>query len=294
MSVLVLFDLFQEIGILLVHQLNDALGDQGHAVTLAGGQPLDDRAGDHVGDFAQAHGIGLPLFGDQGQSSPCALADAHRQMPRLAAHGHDNVPTHRGQRVVHQVGDDHRPHLPRGLKAKSRHALRKGQVVVDGLGYVHRAQIVAHLLRSCAHLVGRRGRVIPANGHQVGDPDLDQGLDGRLEVLRGLGRVGARGLENNAPTAMDAADVVDRQVTNLGLAADQVLEPLLEPFYRKPVVDGPDGHRVDHAVDPRRWPSTGQNAYCFELVCCWHAFLLKITDLLISQARGSVKPGSGQ
>ena len=118
----------------------------GHAVGAAGGAALDDGAGEDVDERLQADPPAGELLGYERQGGARRLADAERQVPRLAAHGGHEVPARCRLAVDHQVLDDLDAVVPRGLKAEGVDVRRQVQVVVDRLRDMHHAQAPFRLL----------------------------------------------------------------------------------------------------------------------------------------------------
>jgi hypothetical protein len=81
------------------------LGDDRHAVAAPLAQPLDDGAGQRVHDCLEPHGR-LELLADHRQRRAGRLADAERQMARLAPQSDDEIPAGSRLRVDHQVLED--------------------------------------------------------------------------------------------------------------------------------------------------------------------------------------------
>ena len=170
-------------------------GQHGHAEVPSHGLPLDDRPFDDVADGGEGDVAGGELLGDHGQRRAGRLADAERQVSRLASHGHHHVPAPGGPRVLHEVAHQLDARVAGGLEAEGRHVRRQGQVVVDRLRDVHAADGALRVLADGAR---RERGVVAADRHQVRDARLLQRLDHRARGLRRLGRVLARGAEHGA------------------------------------------------------------------------------------------------
>ncbi len=64
-----------------------------------------------------------------------------------------------------------------GLEAEGRHSIRKGEVVIDSLGYVGNPDLP---LGRLGHLKRSECRIVAADGHEMGDAQLLERLDGAL------------------------------------------------------------------------------------------------------------------
>ena len=79
----------REIG--LGEDLRDALGEDGNAIAATVREPLDDRARERIDDGREPR-RSLKFLGDERERGARGLADAEREVPRLAAHGDDEIP----------------------------------------------------------------------------------------------------------------------------------------------------------------------------------------------------------
>ncbi len=140
------------------------------------------------------------FFRDDGKRRGRSLADAQREMSGGAAHADDDIPARGGAGVFHQIARELDAVMPRGLEAERRRRAGQRQVVVNRLGHVGHLDFALALLGDHA---GGKGRVVAADRHQVGDAELLESGKDILHLLRGLGRVRARGAENGTALEMD-------------------------------------------------------------------------------------------
>ena len=94
------------------------------------------------------------------------LADSEGQMAGFAAHGHDKVPARCGVGVHHEILDNLDGDMPGRLKTERRNAIRKIEVIVDGLRHMHNLNAPGHLFLQFER---REGRIVSADGHQARD-----------------------------------------------------------------------------------------------------------------------------
>ena len=147
------------------------------------------------------------FLGDDRQRGAGRLADAEREVARLASHRDDDVPAPRGPGVLHQVSHELDADVPGGLETERGHVRRQRQVVVDRLRHVHAADGAGRVLADVAR---RERRVVAANRDEVCDARLLQRLDHGPRRLGRFGRVLARGPEHRAPEQVHPRHVVDR------------------------------------------------------------------------------------
>ncbi len=119
-----------------VQALDQALGEDRHAVGAAVGQALDDRADQGVDHLVEPIRSRAELFRDQRERRAGGLADAEREVAGFAAHRDHEVPARGGLRVDQQVLHDAGADVARGLVAEGVDALGQIEIVVDGLGHV--------------------------------------------------------------------------------------------------------------------------------------------------------------
>ena len=189
------------------------------------------------------------LLGDERERGARAHAHAEREVSGRPAHGDHEVPAPRGLRVLHEVLDELRAELARGLEPEGRDAMRQRQVVVDGLRHVTDGDLPARLLLHAGRGVGR---IVAADGHEVLDAQGRQGLDDVGHLFGALGRVLARCADDGAAAHVDARDFVGMEVHDVRrVALGQPLEPVADADHFKTLFPGLEGDRADHAVDPR-------------------------------------------
>ena len=138
-SVLVALDVLQlgELG--RIELVDEALGQHRDAEVAPHRPPLDDRAFDDVADRGKRHARRGTFLGDERERGSGRLADAEREVARLAPHRDDDVPAARRPGVFHQVSDQLDSDVPGGLEAERGHVRRQRQVVVDRLRHVDAA-----------------------------------------------------------------------------------------------------------------------------------------------------------
>ena len=91
-----------------------------------------------------------------------------------------------------------------GLEPEGRDAVRKRQIIVDGLRHVANRDCAIRFLfdAGCGE-----GRVVPADGHEVLDVEGGQRLDDVGHLLGVLRRIVARGADHGAAPKMDAGNL---------------------------------------------------------------------------------------
>ena len=188
-------------------------------------------------------------------------------MPRLPAHGDDEVPARRGPGIHHQVLHDVHADVTRGLEAEGVHRWGQVQVVVDGLGHMYHVDAPTGLL---FHPHGRVGRIVSADGDEHGDVQAEQGNHHVLQMLGIPGGIGPGDAKEGPAPEVDAAHLVD--VEDLDMAD----VPLHDPFEAVPDAQhldafevGPDGGGTDDAIDPRRRPSADEDGKSLGVAHNW-------------------------
>ena len=136
--------------------------------------------------------------------APGRLADAEREVARLAPHGDDEVPARGRLGVDHQVLDDLDAVVARRLEPERVDVAGQVEVVVDRLRHVDDADAAAGLL---LELHRRVGRVVAADRDELRDVQAQQRDDRVLEVLRVLRRVRAGDADVRPAAEVDAADL---------------------------------------------------------------------------------------
>ncbi len=185
------------------------------------------------------------------------LADAEREVARLAPHRDHEVPARGGPGVDHQVLHDLDADVARGLEAEGVDVGGQVEVVVDRLRHVDDVDAALRLLRE---LHRRERRVVAADRDQLRDVQAQQRDHGVLEVLGVLGRVGARDADVRAAAEVDPAHLVDRERPHVvDVALHDPLEAVADPEHLDALEQAADGGRADHAVDAGSGPAPDQD-----------------------------------
>src|SRR5262249_57519264 len=102
-------------------------------------------------------------------------------MPRGSSHDDHEIPAMSGAGIFHQVVDDFETVLTRCFKAECRRLSRKGQIIVDGFGYMTHPNLTG---RELGHLTGRVHRIVTADGYQVSHLQSFQSSYDPFHILR--------------------------------------------------------------------------------------------------------------
>ena len=195
---------------------------------------------------------------NDGERGGGGLGDAEREMPGRAPHADDEIPARGGARVLHQVAHNVNAVVARRFVTERRRRTGQGQIVVNRLGHVRDADFAIALF---GHDAGGKCRVVAANRHKGGDAELFKDAEDIFHLLRGLGRVGARGAENRAAPDVNVLHVADGQrAAILHLALRQPFEAVAEADDFVSLVDAFDGGGGDDAVEARSRAATNQNS----------------------------------
>ncbi len=257
-SVLVALDVLQlgELG--RIELVDETLAQHRDAEVAPHRPSLDDRAFDDVAERGKRHVRRRVFLGDKRERGSGRLADAEREVARLAPHRDDDVPTASGPRVFHQVSYQLDSDVPGGLEAERGHVRRQRQVVVDRLRHVHAVDGAGRVFADVAQ---RKRRVIAANRHEVCDARLLQRLDHGPRRLGRGGRILARGPEHRPAEQVHPRHIVDRERPQPGrIPADEVLEPIANADDLEALVECLDGRGRDDGIDARGRSAADEDA----------------------------------
>src|SRR5262245_17110440 len=174
-------------------------------------------------------------------------------MPGGSSHDDHEIPAVSGAGIFHQIVDNFETVLARCFKAECRRLSRKGQIIVDGFGYVTHSNLAD---RELGHLTRRVHRIVTADGYQVSDLQSFQRSYDRFHVLGLLRRVCAGCVENRTDGEVNTGSVgVIEQFGVDDLSFHQVAKAIVDPHHLMTAITCLEGDGTDGAVDPRSRPS---------------------------------------
>ena len=284
--VLVPLNLFQLSQVTRVQMLDQALGQDHHAIVAPIAQPLDDGTHQNVHNVLQTNDGRTELFGENGQGRASGLTDTQGQVARLPSHGHAEVPAGRGLGIHHQTFNDLHAHMPGGLITKSRDAVGQIQIVVDGLGHMH------HMDAACRHFLkfhGRIGRVVATDGDQFVDVQTQQGGHGVFQMLGVLGGVVPGDADERAAPKMQSAHVFGLKLSHMGnIPMHDPLETVLDTHHLDAGLNRADTGRGDNAIDTGGRTACNQNSHSFRSIR--HKVVLLISCRLRPWPQHALRP----
>ncbi len=248
---------------LVAQCVEHTLRDDGGAVVHAHDFTLDDRRDDHVDDLLDRDFGLVEHLGDDDHRVVAGLADAECEVAGTAAHGGQHEPVAAGAGVyVDRAGDDGAFVLGRFV-AERRRALRKRQVVVDGLRHVDVGDGVFLALKELGDAVGRRSGVVAADR----DEQLDVVVGEELEVeivleVRILGLETAH-LEERTALVENAVGHAVVDVDGPGFGDEETRVTLVQADYAITVVQERLGDAAHHRVHAGGRTAPGQNSNSF-------------------------------
>ncbi|OPZ79635.1 MAG: hypothetical protein BWY77_01321 [bacterium ADurb.Bin431] len=194
------------------------------------------------------------FLGDDGQGGAGGFGDAEGEMTGVAPHGDGDVPAVHGAGVFHQILDQGGAEIAGGLVTEGGKIVGQGQIIVDGFGDMGELDLAAG---RAGDLHGAEGGVVAADSDHVGDAEGLEEFHRILDPVWRLGRVGARGAQDRSPVVVNAGDVADAQLLDVGLELRFI--PLDQPFVAihnavdvEVMAPGLDGHCGDDAVQSGR------------------------------------------
>ena len=98
--------------------------------------------------FGLPWAIEAEFFGDDGEGGGGGFADAEREMSGGAAHADDEIPARGGAGIFREVAHGADAVMPGGLEAERRRRAGQRQIVVNGLGHVGDADVIAGVLET--------------------------------------------------------------------------------------------------------------------------------------------------
>src|SRR6185436_17649050 len=157
--------------------------------------------------------------------------------------------------------EDLDPDVPRRLVAEGVDLGRQVEIVVDGFGDVNDPEAPGRLALDAG---GREGRVVTADGDEVGDVEPQQRQHRVLEGFGALGGVGTRDPDEGAAPEVDAARVLDGQAAAvLDVALHDPFEAVLDAEHLDAFERGTDGRGADHGVDAGRGSAADEDGHAF-------------------------------
>src|SRR5215471_6418632 len=174
-------------------------------------------------------------------------------MPGGSSHDDHEIPAVSGAGIFHQIVDNFETVLARCFKAECRRLSRKGQIFVDGFGYVTHSNLAD---RELGHLTRRVHRIVTADGYQVSDLQSFQSSYDPFHVLGFFRRVGAGCVENRTAVEVNTGHVVVIEKFGVvGFSFHQVGKAIVDPHHLMTTITCLEGDGADGAVDPRSRPS---------------------------------------
>src|SRR5262245_28685674 len=174
-------------------------------------------------------------------------------MPSGSSHDDHEIPAVSGAGILHQVVDDFETMLARCFKAECRRLSRKGQIIVDGFGYMTHSNLTS---RELGDLTRRVHGIVTADGYQVSDLQSLQSGHHPFHVLGFFCRVGAGCVENRTAVEVNTGHVVVIEKFGVvGFSFHQVGKAIVDPHYLVTTIPCLEGDGADGAIDPRSWPS---------------------------------------
>ncbi len=264
MSVLVVGEVDAALADFLVAQcVEHAFRDNCGAVVHAHDFTLDNRRNHEVHDFFDRDFRFVEHLGNDDHRVVAGLADTESQVAGAAAHGSQHEPVAARACVdVDGAGDDCALVLGR-LVAERRRALRKRQVVVDGLRHVDVGDGVFLGLEELGDTVGGRSRVVAADGHQQFDVVVGEELEVEIVVeIRILGFETAH-LQERTSLVENAVGhgVVDVHRTGRGI--EQARVALVQADYAVTFTEESLCDAAHNGVHTGCGAAASQNCYCF-------------------------------
>src|SRR5262245_6718464 len=174
-------------------------------------------------------------------------------MPGGSSHDDYKIPTVSGAGIFHQVVDDLETVLARCFKAECWRLSRKGQIIVDGFGYMTHSNLTS---RELGDLTRRVHGIVTADRYQVSDLQSLQSGHHPFHVLGFFCRVGTRCVENRTTVEVNTGHVVVKEKFGvIGFSFHQVGKAIVDPHHLMAAIACLEGDGTDGAVDPWSRPS---------------------------------------
>ena len=260
MPVLVIGEVDAALADLFVRQrVEHALGDHGGTVVHAHDLALDDRRNHQVDDLLDGDFRLVEHLGNDDHRVVARFADAECQVSCRAAHGGQHEPVAARACVdVDGAGDDCALVLGR-LVAERRRALRKRQVVVDGLGDVDVGDGVFLGLEELGDTGGGRSRVVAADGHEQLDVVLGEEIEVEilLEIL--VGRFETTHRQVRAAAVENIVGQQEIDVSRFRVLVEQARITAVQADHAKAFLQKSFGNTAHYGVHSGSGTAAGQN-----------------------------------
>src|SRR5262249_52880358 len=174
-------------------------------------------------------------------------------MPGGSSHDDHEIPAVSGAGIFHQIVDNFETVLARCFKAECRRLSRKGQIIVDGFGYVTHSNLAD---RELGHLTRRVHRIVTADGYQESDLQSFQSISAPSHVLGFFRRFGPGVVQKDTSGEVNTGHVV--VIEKFGVvdfSFHQVGKAIVDPHHLMTAITCLEGDGTDGAVDPRSRPS---------------------------------------
>lgn len=160
----------------LAQFVEHAFGYDRRAVVHADDPALDDGRNHQTDDLVDGDRRFVEHFGNDDHRVVARLADTEGQVSGTAAHRRHDEPVAAGAGIDIDGPGDHRTLVFSRFVAEGRRAVGQRKVVVDGFRDMYVGDRMTLFFQKFGHAVGRRCRVVAADGHQQLDVVLGEEL----------------------------------------------------------------------------------------------------------------------